>query len=96
MVHRALGAVPTDVPVQVVAVNGAPGPALVDVAHRDDDMIVVGDAQRRGLRRLRSGRVARHCVRHAVCPVLVVPPPVLARASAADVTREAQRLIDAA
>ncbi len=91
----ALGGLPRDVDVRVLAPEGAVARALVELADRDDDLLVVGDCQRRGLRRLRSRSVARYCVRHAGCPVLVVPPPALARCSAHDLSREAQRFIDA-
>ncbi|WP_129310484.1 universal stress protein [Streptomyces sp. L2] len=59
-----------------VVVRGLPGPALVATADRDTDLLVVG-AGRRGLRRAFSGRVSRHCLAHAVCPVLAVPPSPL-------------------
>ena len=93
---RAVGAVPADLSVHAAGVDGSPGRALVAFADRDDDLLVVGDAQRGGIRRLVSGAVARYCLRHAVCPVLVVPAPALARTSGHEITREAQRLIDAA
>jgi nucleotide-binding universal stress UspA family protein len=91
----ALGGLPQDVEVRVIAPEGAPARSLVDLADRDDDLLVVGDCQRRGLRRARSRSVSRYCVRQAVCPVLVVPPPVLARVSSHDISREAQRIIEA-
>ena len=93
----ALGGIPPDIEVRVVAVEETAGRALVTFADRDDDLLVVGDSQRPGLARLRSGRVARYCARHAVCPVLVVPPPALARIgriSARELTREVRRLVD--
>ncbi|MER5542517.1 universal stress protein [Streptomyces sp. NPDC002586] len=64
------------VPVHALVVRGAPGPALVATADREDDVLVVG-AGRRGLQRAFSGRVSRHCLAHAVCPVLAVPPSPL-------------------
>ncbi|MEU6777208.1 universal stress protein [Streptomyces sp. NPDC046759] len=64
------------VPMHAVVVRGAPGPALVATADREDDLLVVG-AGRRGLQRAFSGRVPRHCLAHAVCPVLAVPPSPL-------------------
>jgi len=92
----ALGGIPRDVQVRTVALEGAAGPALVDFADRDDDLLVVGDAQRPGLRRPWSGRVARYCARRATCPVMVVPPPSLSRVDRRDLARELQRLVDAA
>ncbi|KOV57040.1 universal stress protein [Streptomyces sp. MMG1121] len=64
------------VPMCAVVVRGAPGPALVATADREDDVLVVG-AGRRGLHRAFSGRVSRHCLAHAICPVLAVPPSPL-------------------
>jgi nucleotide-binding universal stress UspA family protein len=91
----ALGGLPPDVEVRVVAPEGGAARALVELADRDNDLLVIGDCQRRGLRRVRSHTVARYCVRHAVCPVLVVPPPALARISPREVSREAQKFIEA-
>lgn len=95
VVVRALGGIPPDVEVRVVAVDGAPGPALVEFADRDEDLLVVGDAQRAGIRRLGSGAVARHCIRRAGCPVLVVPPPTLSRLGGRELVRAVQRLVNA-
>jgi nucleotide-binding universal stress UspA family protein len=91
----ALGGLPQDVEVQVVAPEGPVAKLLVELADRDEDLLVVGECQRRGLRRLVSRSVAKYCVRHAVCPVLIVPPPALARVARQDISREAQRFIDA-
>ncbi|MFE2103746.1 MULTISPECIES: universal stress protein [unclassified Streptomyces] len=64
------------VPMHAVIVRGTPGRALVSTADRDDDLLVVG-AGRRGLQRAFSSRVSRHCLAHADCPVLAVPPSPL-------------------
>ncbi|GHI09272.1 hypothetical protein AQI88_31420 [Streptomyces cellostaticus] len=64
------------VPLHAVIVRGTPGRALVATADREHDLLVVG-AGRRGLQRAFSGRVSRHCLTHAVCPVLAVPPSPL-------------------
>ncbi|MFH8772794.1 MULTISPECIES: universal stress protein [unclassified Streptomyces] len=64
------------VPMHAVIVRGTPGRALVATADRDNDLLVVG-AGRRGLQRAFSGRVSRHCLAHADCPVLAVPPSPL-------------------
>jgi nucleotide-binding universal stress UspA family protein len=93
---KALGRIPADVEVRTVALEGAAGPALVGFADREDDLLVVGDGQRRGIRRLWSGRVARHCLRRSACPVLVAPPPALSRVDGRALARELQRLVDAA
>jgi nucleotide-binding universal stress UspA family protein len=64
------------VPMRALVVRGATGRALVAIADRENDVLVVG-AGRRGLHRAFSGRVSRHCLAHAVCPVLAVPPSPL-------------------
>jgi nucleotide-binding universal stress UspA family protein len=93
---KALGGAPRDVELRVVALEGAVAPALVGFADREDDLLVVGDAQRPGVRRLWSGRVARHCARRSTCPVLVVPPPALSRVDGRVLTRELRRVVEAA
>ncbi|MGW4567552.1 universal stress protein [Streptomyces sp. NPDC004561] len=76
VLEEIFGTVSPGVPVHALVVRGAPGRALVAVADREDDVLVVG-AGRRGLQRAFSGRVSRHCLAHAVCPVLAVPPSPL-------------------
>ena len=93
LIREALGRLPDDLLIQAVGVQGAPGQALVGFADRDGDLLVVGDGQRHGWRRVWSGSVARTCVRRASCPVLVVPPPALARTSCGDLDREMRGLI---
>lgn len=93
---NALGGIPRDVQVRTAALEGAPAPALVGFANGEHDLLVVGDAQRSGIRRLWSGRVARYCSRWSTCPVLVVPPPALSRVDSRTLARELRRLVDAA
>lgn len=93
---KALGGIPPDVEVRAVALEAATGPGLVEFADRDDDLLVVGDAQRSGIRRLWSGRVAHYCINRATCPVLVVPPPALARVDRRALTRDLRRLVNSA
>ncbi|MFH8341730.1 universal stress protein [Streptomyces sp. AM6-12] len=64
------------VPVHALVVRGSPGRALVTLADREDDLLVVGTG-RRGLPRAFCGRVRRYCLAHADCPVLAVPPSPL-------------------
>lgn len=73
----AWGTVPQGLTVRPTVVRGEPGPALVDLAAFDDDLLVVGAGRRGWLARLLAGRVSRYCLCHACCPVLVVPPPSL-------------------
>jgi nucleotide-binding universal stress UspA family protein len=55
--------------------QGEPGPAVVTAAEAEDaDLIVLGTHGRAGVTRLLLGSVSDHVVRHAACPVLVVPP----------------------
>jgi nucleotide-binding universal stress UspA family protein len=77
--EEALGGLPAGLPVcRTVVENTPPGPALVGRVSGEHDLIVVG-ASRRGFRRWRRRPVAAHCIRHAPCPVLVVPAPQLVR-----------------
>ncbi|KOV89299.1 MULTISPECIES: universal stress protein [unclassified Streptomyces] len=76
VLHEILGPDGPGVPVHAVVVRGAPGPALVATADRETDVLVVGTG-RRGLQRPFAARVSRHCVSHARCPVLAVPPSPL-------------------
>jgi nucleotide-binding universal stress UspA family protein len=68
----------TGVPLSCVAVRGEPGTALVAVADRPDDLLVIGAGGGPWWRRLRPS-VARYCLRKAGCPVLTVPRPELQR-----------------
>jgi len=76
----ALGGPPADLEViQTVVEFVAPGRALVYLSGHPDDLFVVGaKVARRRPARWRSG-ADTYCVRHASCPVLVVPPPDLLR-----------------
>jgi nucleotide-binding universal stress UspA family protein len=82
VVHAAfengLGALPPDVECVLLAAPGQPGPALVDIADRANDVLVLGPARRRRGHRLLRQSVAAYCIDHAACSVLTVPPPPLA------------------
>ena len=75
--ERALGGVPVDLVVQRSIVRSAAGPALVELADRPDDILVVGTGApgaRALLRRLlTTGSVTRHCLAKAGCNVHAVP-----------------------
>jgi nucleotide-binding universal stress UspA family protein len=75
----AWGKLPEDVPVEPAVQRGQPGPVLVAIACRPDDLLIVGAGRRGGLARVWRGRVGRYCMAHAQCPVLAVPPAVLAQ-----------------
>jgi nucleotide-binding universal stress UspA family protein len=88
-----LGGVPVDVPVDVVLLPDYPGPALVRIADREDDLLVIGSGHR-GWRGSGS-RTVKYCVVWAACPVLVIPPPQLARTAPQRVLlRQLRREID--
>ncbi|WP_063838291.1 universal stress protein [Saccharothrix sp. ST-888] len=74
---EAFGGAPADLGVrfQSQAVRSEPGYALVQLADRPGDVLVVGAGRGSRLR----PSVARYCLRHAACPVLAVPRPVLQR-----------------
>ncbi|MFD8705994.1 universal stress protein [Kitasatospora sp. NPDC059648] len=68
----AFGGVAPGVPVRPVVIRGETGPALLHVADRPDDLLVLGRSGgplRRGLRR----PVPPYCARRAGCAVLTVP-----------------------
>ncbi|MET8828040.1 universal stress protein [Streptomyces sp. NPDC004610] len=77
---HALGGMPTDLHICLVASVGSPVEVLVATAYHDDDLLVVGRPTTSRLRRLWPWRwfrrpVWRRCATGAVCPVLAVPPP---------------------
>ncbi|MEU0783679.1 universal stress protein [Streptomyces sp. NPDC006173] len=73
----AFGPEGPEVSFQAVVVQGATGPALVESAAGEDDLLVVGAGGRGPLRRALFPSVARYCLAHADCPVLAVPPSPL-------------------
>jgi nucleotide-binding universal stress UspA family protein len=75
----ACGGIPMGVDVASVIIRGAPGPALVNIANRDGDVLVVGAGRRGVLSRIWHGQVSRYCLSHARCPVLAIPHPATAR-----------------
>jgi nucleotide-binding universal stress UspA family protein len=70
---------PADLSVRPVVQRGPPGPILVAAACRPGDLLVIGAGRRGAVPWLSRGRVSRYCVAHAVCPVLAVPPAILAK-----------------
>lgn len=76
----ALGLLPTDVRIHRHVASGKPGPVLVDLAWRDDDLLVLGIRSGRWWHGLRRHSVSHYCLTHADCPVLLVPPDAFARA----------------
>ncbi|MFJ9693996.1 universal stress protein [Kitasatospora sp. NPDC101183] len=72
----AFGGTDPGVPLQPVVVRGESGPALVHLADRPGDLLVLGQSGGLLRRRLRRS-VAAYCARRADCPVLTVPVPEL-------------------
>ena len=70
------------VPYTVEAVDGAPGPVLVEVS-AEADLLVVGTGEHVGLDRLLHGSVSHHCVSNAICPVVAVPSRMVERVKTA-------------
>ncbi|MEV4471305.1 universal stress protein [Nonomuraea sp. NPDC049504] len=77
---EALGSIPADLEVRTVVARGAPGPALVDLADREDDLLVLGCGDVGLLRRWRGAALSLYCVTHGRCQVLTVPLPAGLRA----------------
>jgi nucleotide-binding universal stress UspA family protein len=77
--EEGLGGVPQDVQVRLLALRGRPAPALLQVAGRGCDLLVLGSPRQRPRRALATATVAGHCAEHACCPLVVVPPPPMSR-----------------
>ncbi|MYX27527.1 universal stress protein [Streptomyces sp. SID8381] len=86
------GGVGTGFAGQALIVRGAPGPALVAVADRENDLLVVGAGHRGRLRRALRPSVGRYCLAHAGCAVLAVPPSPLEATLASAHRRNTWRL----
>jgi universal stress protein A len=54
-------------------IHGSPAVEICHAANEDADLIVVATHGRTGLGHILIGSVAEHVVRHAHCPVLVIP-----------------------
>jgi len=88
--REAMGETPGDVKVQVVVDPGRADKVLGSVANQRDDLLILGSCTRQRLRALVHGAMLRRCLRVVACPVVIVPPPAMARdGSAARLGREA-------
>jgi nucleotide-binding universal stress UspA family protein len=76
---QAFGGMPDGVAIRHMVVRGPPGPTLVELADRRDDVLIVGYGGRTRLGCAAHGTVTRYCMAHARCPVVAVPPPDLIR-----------------
>ncbi|MFF4508880.1 universal stress protein [Streptomyces sp. NPDC001401] len=86
------GSTDSGLPGQALVARGAPGRALVQIADRERDVIVVGAGRRGRLYRALWPSVGRYCLAHAGCPVLAVPPSPLQAALEAAHRRNVLRL----
>lgn len=76
--EEGLGAVPIDIDCEPQLMRGPAGPALVSIADRPDDLIVIGSGRHGALHRFTHSHIANYCIAHATCCIFVVPPPPLA------------------
>ncbi|MGK4578947.1 universal stress protein [Kitasatospora sp. HPMI-4] len=75
--EEAFGGFPVGVRVEPLVIRGEAGPALVEIADRPGDLLVISTGRRGVLKRLLRGSVGRYCLAHAGCPVMAVPPSAL-------------------
>ncbi|MEV0186223.1 universal stress protein [Streptomyces sp. NPDC050625] len=75
--NDVFGATDADIQIEGLAISGdSPGRTLVQITNGESDLLVIGGGHRSRFGRWRSP-VVRHCVTHATCPVLTIPPPPL-------------------
>ena len=78
-IGTAFGGFPPGVRTWPLVRRGPAGPVLVNAARGAGDLLVIGAGRRGTALRPARGRVSRYCLHHALCPVVAVPPPALAR-----------------
>jgi nucleotide-binding universal stress UspA family protein len=74
-IKEAVGRLPDGIVMTRATPDADPAVALVALATEPGDVIVVGTGGGHWVRRLIHGSVSRYCVRHARCPVIMVPAP---------------------
>jgi nucleotide-binding universal stress UspA family protein len=72
----AMGGLPVDVDVNMLAAAGRSDQVLTEMTAHPEDLLVVGGRSSRW-----PSRLVRTCMRHSACPVVMVPPPEIARAA---------------
>jgi nucleotide-binding universal stress UspA family protein len=76
--EQAFGGYPAGLRVSPLLVRDEnPGRALVGVADRPEDLLVISTGRQGRLRRIMHGSVSRYCLAHARCTVAAVPPSEL-------------------
>jgi nucleotide-binding universal stress UspA family protein len=88
---EAMGGIPGDLKVVVGTPMGRPDRVLIEYAHDDHDLLVLGCSQRRWWRRLLHRSTAKYCASRALCPVLVVPLDAFARTASQEGLKRAVR-----
>jgi nucleotide-binding universal stress UspA family protein len=73
VLKQAIGRMPADLAVVIKTPAGDPGVVLVEIARRPGDVLVIGHGRPLAARAVLHGSVASYCLRHAACPVVVVP-----------------------
>jgi len=77
---QAVGHVPGDLAVAIKTPAGDPGVVLAGIARRPGDVLVIGHGRNLTARAVLHGSVASYCLRHAACPVVLVPVTAADRA----------------
>jgi nucleotide-binding universal stress UspA family protein len=77
--REAMGRAPVGLDARVVVDAGRADTVLVATARQPDDLLVLGSCMHRRMRALTHGAMLRRCLRKAVCAVVIVPPPTMAR-----------------
>ena len=95
---EAMGGVPSGLEARVVVDPGRADKALGAVATQPDDLLVLGACTRHRLWALVHGILLRRCLRTVSCPIVVVPPPAMAREGSAgrlgrDVVSEVEQFL---
>jgi nucleotide-binding universal stress UspA family protein len=70
--RQAVGQFPADLDLVIETPSGDPALALIEIARRPGDVLIVGRQRVLSARRLVHGSVSAYCERHALCPVAVV------------------------
>jgi nucleotide-binding universal stress UspA family protein len=81
---QVLGEVPADLELAIKTPGGDPGVVLAGIARLPGDVLVVGHERHVSARSILHGSVTSYCLRHAACPVVVVPVRELDRAPHAE------------
>lgn len=62
---------------ELAVLEGSAGRLLVELS-KDARLLVVGTREHVGLRRIATGSVSHYCLTHSSCPIVAVPPTMVA------------------